>query len=207
MFYFDKDEAVQLAVSMLVVAIAFSIGDFLTYRAGALVIVPAVLLGVGTGFILHELAHKFVAIRFGALARYVASEAGLAMSLIFSLVTGGQFVFAAPGAVYIYAPALTRMQNGVISLAGPLTNLVSGLALAAVSFAFAPAGGASVEPSLLGAYLAFVFSSAAHMNFMLGAFNMIPFPPLDGSKVFAWSIPAWLALAGVLAYLVFFSPF
>ena len=41
----------------------------------------------------------------------------------------------------------------------------------------------------------------ARLNIILGIFNMIPFPPLDGSKIVKWNVPAYVAMAGVLVAL------
>jgi Zn-dependent protease len=32
------------------------------------------------------------------------------------------------------------------------------------------------------------------LNFVLALFNLLPFPPLDGSKIFMWSRMAWISL-------------
>lgn len=187
MFEFDRDELLHIGVSMVVVAVAFSIGYLFQSKAAFLVNFPIILVGVGTGFVLHELAHKFVAQRYGAYARYQIWESGLALSLLMAVFTGGRFVFAAPGAVYIYSPRITKEQNGIISIAGPLTNLVIGaLFLASAPFA-------AID------YIQVMALSAAYINFFLGFFNMLPIPPLDGSKVFAWNFFVWAVLILLLA--------
>jgi Zn-dependent protease len=59
-------------------------------------------IGVGTGFLLHELAHKFTAQRYGFVADYEASPMGLVLAIGLSIFTNGSFVFAAPGAIMIH---------------------------------------------------------------------------------------------------------
>ena len=39
--------------------------------------------------------------------------------------------------------------------------------------------------------LQWVLLPVSKINFFLGAFNMVPFPPLDGSKVMAWNPLVW----------------
>ncbi|MFH1240586.1 MAG: site-2 protease family protein [Candidatus Diapherotrites archaeon] len=39
-----------------------------------------------------------------------------------------------------------------------------------------------------------MFSYSAYINMFLGLFNMIPFPPLDGSKIFRWNPIIWAAV-------------
>jgi len=192
MYGFDKEEITQIIISMLVVAVAFSAQYLFASKIAFAAVFPVILLGVGTGFVLHELAHKFVAIKLGAFARYQAWETGLLMALVMAFATGGRFVFAAPGAVYIYAPVLSRKKNGYISIAGPLTNLLVGLFFMVIGLVL-PDG-----------YLSFAALSVASINFFLGFFNMIPIPPLDGSKVLAWNVAAWIALIIPLGILTFF---
>lgn len=186
-FTLGADEIGQIAISMVVVALAFSVRYLFASKEQFISFFPVILIGVGSGFVFHELAHKFVAMKYGAYARYQVWESGLAFSLILSLVTRGAFVFAAPGAVYIYSQHLTRQQNGIISAAGPITNLVIG-SLSLILFILTPTS-----------YLSLIFASTASINFFLGFFNMLPVPPLDGSKVFAWNPLIWVVLAAALA--------
>lgn len=127
------------------------------------------MLTVGVGFLLHELAHKVVAIRFGQTARFKADYAMLALCI--GAAFAG-FLFAAPGAVYHRGRATAR-QNGLISVAGPLTNVV-------LVAAFLPL-------SLAGGFVGDVGHMGVIINAFLAAFNMIPFGPLDGKKVLGWS--------------------
>ena len=77
------------------------------------------LLTVGVGFLLHELAHKVVAVRFGQIAEFRADYGMLGLAIAAGLAG---FLFAAPGAVY-HRGRITPRENGLIALAGPVTNL------------------------------------------------------------------------------------
>ncbi len=144
---------------------------------------------IGVGFVLHELAHKAVAISYGARARFIMWPKGLAVMFITAIFG---FVLAAPGAVYIFSRSITNRQNGLISVAGPLTNIL-------LSFVFlffywlAPVGFFPINIWMFGAYI----------NALLAAFNLIPLGPLDGRKVFAWSIPIWAILIVFSVWLMF----
>ncbi|WP_435065041.1 metalloprotease [Halobaculum sp. EA56] len=138
------------------------------------------LLTAGVAFLLHELAHKVVAVRFGQRAAFRADYGMLFLAVV--AATAG-FLFAAPGAVH-HRGRITKRENGLIALAGPVVNL-------ALAAAFAP---------LLGLGLAGVSSLALTLgtygvavNLLLAAFNLIPFGPLDGATVRSWSTPVWLA--------------
>ena len=43
------------------------------------------------------------------------------------------------------------------------------------------------------AYPTLLFSLGARINIWLAVFNLIPFGPLDGAKIFRWHKGAWLA--------------
>lgn len=143
------------------------------------------LLTVGLGFLLHELAHKIVAQHYGCQAEFRANNSMLALAVGLSFVG---FVFAAPGAVMIKG-FLTKKQNGIISIAGPMTNLF-------LAFFFLPLG---FMEGLLGAMGVYGFT----INSWLGLFNMIPVYPLDGAKVWKWNKALYVAVAGILLLMVF----
>lgn len=150
-------------------------------------------VALGSGFILHELMHKVVAQVFGHWAEFRAQVFGLLIPIPLALLT--PFIFAAPGAVVI-AGYVERYQNGIISAAGPLTNLAIGFI--ALPFTFIPG---SVDT--FGYKLAVV---VAAVNALLALFNMLPIGILDGRKVWKWNkfvfVGVW-ALGIVLAALLF----
>jgi len=127
------------------------------------------IVTVGTAFLLHELAHKVVAVRFGQVAAFRADYGLLALAVASGLAG---FLFAAPGAVY-HRGHITDRQNGIVAVAGPVTNLVL-----AVGF---------FVPFLLSAgFVEDIARLGVLVNLGLAAFNMIPFGPLDGRTVLDW---------------------
>lgn len=181
---FYSGEMRDLAVAWVALGIAFSIFIFVaTGRSvfpdilGALStplfgrVFVLSMLTVGVGFLLHEVAHKVVAVKFGQIAAFRADYAMLALCI--GAAFAG-FLFAAPGAVY-HRGRITDRENGLVAVAGPLTNV----ALAFVFFPFAFLGGFVGEVGQLGVTI----------NAFLAAFNMIPFGPLDGKSVLSWSRP------------------
>ena len=155
------------------------------------------LLVIGTGFLGHELAHKFSAQHYGCWAEFKLWTVGAIMALLFAVISQGTFIFAAPGAVYIasrssyFGEGIDRKANGVISLVGPVVNIA-----AAAIFAIALAGSATLGFGDLVIGNAFHFLRVGvQINIWLGAFNMIPFFILDGQKVFTWDRKIWAAVA------------
>jgi Zn-dependent protease len=197
---FSRRELRDLLAAWVALAVAFSI--FLRQRllrellAGVVPVQAALrlfalsMLTVGAGFLLHELAHKVVAVRFGQVAEFRADYSMLGLAVVAALAG---FLFAAPGAVY-HRGRITARENGLIALAGPLTNV----ALAAPFLLLALAG---------SGFLGSAGQIGLLVNVLLAAFNMIPFGPLDGRKVLAWSKPVFAVVAvstGTLAAAVLF---
>jgi Zn-dependent protease len=147
------------------------------------------LLTAGIGFLFHELAHKIAAQKFGCAAEFRAFDNMLFLALGLAVVIG--FTFIAPGAVMI-SGLITRRENGIISVAGPLTNYVLGLIFLGLALLF-PA-------------LNFIFLIGFNVNLWLGLFNMIPFLNFDGAKIFYWNKWVWggMVVFGV-AFLFFVS--
>lgn len=138
-------------------------------------LVAAVVCGLA--FVLHELAHRVVARRFGAEAHFVANNTWLLISIAVALA--GWFI-AAPGAVW-HRGLLTRRQGGLIALAGPATNMLLSV-LFFGACALIVLGLLRVPPVVAQiCYAGFVF------NGWIGLFNMIPSGPFDGAKVLAWN--------------------
>ena len=197
---FSARELRDLAVAWVALGVAFAVflnrGVLRAILAGsappeaALLALALALSTAGLGFLLHELAHKVVAVRFGQVAAFRA-EYGLLFLTVVSAFAG--FLFAAPGAV-VHRGRITDRENGLVALAGPVTNLL----LVALFLPLAVAG-----PGLLGT----VGTQGLFINLLLAGFNMIPFGPLDGRKVLAWSLPVYLLVAvpsiGLAAFVFF----
>ncbi len=100
--------------------------------------------------------------------------------MLFLAVAGALagFLFAAPDAVYHRGRATLR-ENGLIALAGPLTNVALGIAFFPLEL-------------LLGGALGSVAALGVRINSLLAGFNMIPFGPLDGNTVKKWSLGAFV---------------
>ena len=182
-----KTELIHILISVVTISLAFSINPFgKTFIS--LGTFSVVLLTVGAGFILHELAHKLIAQKYGCIAGYKMWVEGLVLALFMAVFTG--FVFAAPGAVYIYKQGLTRKEDGHISIAGPATNIL----LATLFALLIPSG---------NSFAAAVGVVGFQVNSFLALFNLLPIPPLDGSKVFRWNKTAWAAIIALSAVMVF----
>ncbi|HLC39867.1 MAG TPA: site-2 protease family protein [archaeon] len=143
-----------------------------------------VFITVIVAFLLHELAHKFAAMKFNAVAFFKLWPEGLLVGFVTLLLP---FRFIAPGAVVIQPYRygrwgyremhLTPSEVGIISAVGPIVNIF-------FAFVFGLAG----IPGL---------DFVARINSYLALFNLLPINPLDGNKVFQWKPWLWIFLLGV----------
>jgi len=178
-------ERSDLLIAWLAISIAFSL---IFIRGGVtletfLVFLIVSLFTVGIGFILHEMAHKFTAMRYGYWAEFRKDNLMLLVAVVMAALVG--VVFAAPGATVIYGAYITREQNGKISAAGPAVNLV----LCGVFAILALVAGMISLPML-----ALVGTVGLQVNAMIAAFNMLPVSVLDGRKVLAWNPAVFVVL-------------
>ncbi len=153
---------------------------------------PMMAVIVTVSFILHELMHKLVAQRFGAIAGFRTSIPGLLITVATSLFG---FLMAIPGATMIFAHNFTKKENGIVSIAGPLTNFVVFGAFFVIAFLTNP-------PAY--SYLANLLGIGMAISMILAFFNMLPIMPLDGSKVLAWSPAVYLVTMGAIFAIIYF---
>jgi Zn-dependent protease len=196
-----RREESDLFIAWIAISISFAIIKIAPYGitgpvrsidpVAALIAFGIALLTVGIGFILHEMAHKFTAIKFGYWAEFRKDNIMLLFAVLLAALVG--FVFAAPGATVIYSNSasgqgLTRRENGIISASGPVVNLLLCIPFAALVLIGVPLMGAS------GILITQIGIFGIQINAMIAAFNMIPISILDGRKVMAWNIPIFALL-------------
>ena len=194
MIKFTFSEVRDLLIAFFVISLCFAIVDGGRDPNAVLSILPIVMVGVGAGFILHELGHKFVSMKYGYWAEFKLWPQGLIFALITSFFG---FVFAAPGAVYTYANYMTDEINGKISIAGPIVNIVLALVFLLIAVAVYPSAFTSGNALLVFYIVAIGYS----VNSFLAVFNLLPIGNLDGSKVLTWNFGIWIvtiAIAGIL---------
>ena len=186
---FSNEEIFDIIKAWLAISIAFAIllskNEIFSPSFFINLLVSGIT--VGLGFLLHELAHKKLAQKYGCFAEFRAFNIMLVVAILFSFVG---FIFAAPGAVFI-SGHVTTSRNGKISLAGPLVNI----ALAIIFLLLIQLD--------LGSFFNLVTNYGANINAWLALFNLIPILGLDGTKVLAWNKPVYFTAVAASAILVF----
>ena len=196
----SRKERFDLVVAWLAISVAFSLifprADLFQYLTS----LALSMITVGVGFVLHELAHKFTAMHYGYWAEFRKDNIMLMVAVVLAALVG--VVFAAPGATMIYGTGITREQNGKISAAGPITNL-----LLCIPFGAAFLVSVWLVPATSGGYfLSLIGMVGLQVNAMIAAFNMLPVSVLDGRKVLAWN-PVVFAVLIVAAFGILIATF
>jgi Zn-dependent protease len=142
-----------------------------------------------SAFLVHELAHKFLAQYYGSWSEFRAQVYGLVIIAISALPIM-PFKFIAPGAVVV---GLTdRNKFGRVALVGPLTNLAMGFLFLISAYSYP--------------YHSYLYA-AASFNAWIALFNLLPFGVLDGQKIFDWNKIAWVCTMATTMTLFIISHF
>ncbi|MDB9787177.1 site-2 protease family protein [Bacteriovoracaceae bacterium] len=151
-------------------------------------VLPGLLLAI----VLHEVAHAYVAYRFGdstakdegRITLNPISHLDLVGSVIFPLI----LIFANLG-VYGWAKPVPINQRNFkeykksvfwVSFAGPLANF---FVMIVCAFFYAVVKGGAFAGMYFSQPLSDMLLQAVQINVVIGTFNLLPFPPLDGSKM------------------------
>ena len=157
--------------------------DFLPLVFYFIIIIPSAIM--------HEFSHGWMADRLGdPTARYagrltldprvhIDKWGTLFLPLALFLMTGGSFMFAYAKPVPYNPYNLRNQRTGPmwVAIAGPISNFLLALVFALI-IRFIP--GSAISPFL---------SIIVYANIVLGVFNLVPIPPLDGSKILYAVLP------------------
>ena len=181
-------------MGLLAVAAAAQVGMPLPGHGIALVIAFLVIsLGI------HEAAHGWVALQCGDptardLGRITLNPIAhidpfmtVILPAVLALTSGMIFGGAKPVPVSYHRLRHPLRDMALVALAGPASNLVIAAVFLVALKAARASGNYEADALLPG-----VLYMCVWVNLLLTVFNLLPIPPLDGSRVMAWLLPEGL---------------
>ncbi len=181
------EEIRDMIISILALTLVFSFPDI-----ESLFFVSFIIVSIS--FLLCEIGHKIMATRLGCTATFKLWPPGIMLSLFsIALKYIGGFGIFTPGHIEI-APykfgrwgikviRLTPHDLGIISLAGVGINIILAYVFLLIPGEF--------------------FSMLSQISALLAFFNLLPIPPLDGSRIFLWSFSIWFFLMSITTIVLF----
>ena len=186
---FSRLEIQHLLISILVLTVVFTLlitrNNLINGLANGfnLEILPygfgVAFLSVLTAFFFHEISHKFMAQKLKLWAEYRMFPQGLGIALLLGILA--PFVFAAPGAV-MFMGGSRYHETGKIAVVGPLANLIVALITFPLFMMF--------FETTIGQ----IFGIICLINALMATFNLLPFGPLDVTKIIRWNATVWIIL-------------
>lgn len=191
-FNFDKRTMYIIAGIMLLFVIIQYVtnpGELLSLLISA----PGVLIAIT----FHEFAHGYAAYKLGDDT--AKNQGRLSLNPFAHLDPIGTLMLLVAGfgwgkPVEVDPRNYTRkisMEKGeaIVSLAGPLMNFILAIAFTLIYCAIYKFASAAFMTSTVGTIIMLLISSTISINIGLGVFNLIPLPPLDGSKIIMPFLP------------------
>lgn len=169
-----------------------------------LLFLPPLLLAV----VVHEVAHAWMARRQGddtaaRLGRLTLNPVrhldpfGSFLVPLALWATNAPFLFGWAKPVPVDARNFRDFRRGdiLVSLAGPVSNFALAAASVVAAVALVWLGRAAPPIEATAAFLADMARFSVFINVLLGIFNLVPIPPLDGSHILVHALPPELARA------------
>ena len=191
-FSFDKRTMYIIAGIMLLFVVIQYItnpGELL----GLLISAPGVLIAIT----FHEFAHGYAAYKLGDDT--AKSQGRLSLNPFAHLDPIGTLMLLVAGfgwgkPVEVNPRNYTRkisMEKGeaIVSLAGPLMNFILAIIFTFIYCAIYKFASLSFMTSTVGVVIVLLIRTTISINIGLGVFNLIPLPPLDGSKIIMPFLP------------------
>lgn len=178
---------------------------------GLLLSAPGVLIAIT----FHEFAHGYAAYKLGD--NTAKNQGRLSLNPLDHLDPIGSLMLLVAGfgwgkPVQVNPRNYTRkisMEKGeaIVSFAGPLMNFILAFIFTLIYFAIYKFAGYSFIVSNVGYIIMLLISSIISINIGLGVFNLIPLPPLDGSKIIMPFLPykakEWFSNNEQIFYIIF----
>ena len=189
MFSFDK-RAVYIILAVIVIFNVVNMGT--AGLLSLLLTIPGVIIAIS----FHEFAHAWMAVKLGDDTPLRQGRLSLdplkhldpigILMLMFCGIGWGRPVQIDSSN---FNPKYRRNGEALVSLAGPLMNFILAFLLTLIDGLILKFAGDAFFVATSGTVILTMLQSAIIMNIGLGVFNLIPLPPLDGSKIFIRFMP------------------
>lgn len=167
------------------------------FLTGIIVLVPLFVIFI-IAMVIHEVAHGLVAYKLGdPTAKYEGrltlnpikhiDPFGTIILPIWLMIINSPVIFgwAKPVPINLFGLRNPKRDIMWVGLAGPLANIIFAFVLAALLRLF---------PAIYASPFGRVIAYSILLNLFLAAFNLIPIPPLDGSRVMFGILPTEIAI-------------
>ena len=209
MFTFDK-RFLYIIMAIIIIRGLMPYFTDVNMLIGLLMSLPAVLIAIT----FHEFAHAFVADKLGddtprRQGRLNLNPLSHIDPVGFFMLIFAHFGWGKP--VEINPTNFNRKrsmsaQEAIVALAGPVMNLIIAIVLTIILFAI-NAFASTFAFTTVGMLICLTLQMAISVNIGLGVFNLIPLPPLDGSKILMHFLPynakIWFENNTQLFYIIF----
>ncbi len=210
MFDFRMDKKILYIIIAVMVLIRFT-GMTQNGLIALLLVIPGVLIAIT----FHEFAHAFVADKLGDTTPRSQGRLNLnplshmdPIGTVMLLVAG--FGWGKPVEINprnFNNKMSASAAQALVSLAGPIMNFLLAFIFLTITYIVFPAGGILTISTNVSAILYIVLLNIVITNVGLGVFNLIPLPPLDGSKILKHFLPynakRWFEEKEQIFYIVF----
>ena len=209
-FSFDK----RMIYVIIAILVLFAFAQYVTNPGelfNLLISVPGVLIAIT----FHEFAHGIVAYKLGD--NTAKMEGRLSLNPLNHLDPIGTLMLLVAGfgwgkPVHVNPSNYTRkisMEKGeaIVSIAGPAMNLLLAIIFTMIYYAIYKFTGVAFLMSTVGKVIMLLLQYIIAINIGLGIFNLIPLPPLDGSKIIMPLLPynakQWFRNNEQIFYIIF----
>lgn len=190
--YFDK-RAIYVIIAIMVISGLASYLKDTSALLGLLFTIPGVLIAIT----FHEYAHAKVADKLGDDTPRMEGRLSLNPFDHLDPVGSILLLFAGFGwgkPVHVNPRNYTREMSmekadALVSVAGPLMNIILAIVFAIIYCAIYKFAGEAFLASQVGSIIMMIILYTISINVGLGIFNLIPLPPLDGSKIIKPILP------------------
>lgn len=210
MFFFQDKRLIYIVLGILILMNLANFGNNLLWIVLSL---PGVIIAIT----FHEFAHAWAADKLGDdTPRYQGRLTLNPLSHIdpvgIVLLIFARFGWGKP--VQINPRNFNRKYSmstceALVSVAGPVMNFILVLIFTIILFTITKFAGVGFITSSIGSILIIIIQYTIKINIGLGVFNLIPLPPLDGSKIFMNFMPyktrAWIIQNERIFYFIFLA--